>query len=69
MSLQISPETEARLNLKAEECGVSVDELLKRLLTEAEHLEEKTAKAPEFPKWNLGVIGSLRRADIYDDVE
>ena len=69
MSLQISPELEARLNSKAEEWGVSVDALLNRLLIEAEHIQRKRNEAPKLPVWNIGVTGSLRRRDIYDDLE
>lgn len=81
MSLDISSEIEARLAAKAREQGLSVDAYLERLmephqgvrgldiLKEAGIQPEGTANgdAPHLPVWNLGVRGSLRRVEIYDD--
>jgi hypothetical protein len=70
MSIQISPETEARLADEARRQGISVETLLEWLL--AERLTKVTAgdqsNALDLPVWHLGEVGSLRRRDIYDDV-
>jgi hypothetical protein len=70
MSLDISPQIEARLAARSEEKGLSVDAFLERLLNDADHLTAGTAagEAPELRVWNLGVRGSLHRRDIYDSV-
>lgn len=69
MSLNISPETEARLAAKANEQGLSIDALLERLLNDggSPTMERAKGEAPKLPVWNLGVTGSLHRRDIYDD--
>ena len=68
--IDVSSETEARITDEARRQGVSVDELLERLMCEraaAVHIE--VADAPsKLPLLHLGVIGSLHRRDIYDDV-
>jgi hypothetical protein len=68
--IEISSETEARINDEARRQGISVDALLERLMSEraaAVHIE--VADAPsELPLLHLGVIGALHRRDIYDDV-
>jgi hypothetical protein len=71
MSLDISLKTEARLAAKAQEQGLSIDALLERLLNDAADPPASTAngEAPVLPVWHLGVIGSLHRRDIYDDVD
>jgi hypothetical protein len=71
MSLEISPKIEAALVAKAKEKGISIDALLERLLIDAGSLNlgSSNGPAPEFPVWHLGVIGSLHRRDIYDDVD
>lgn len=69
MSLTISERTEARLIEEARRLGVSVDTLLERLMNDrASGRGEQKSKAPELPVWRVGVIGSLHRRDIYDDV-
>jgi hypothetical protein len=70
MTIEISPETESRLSAKAREEGVSVDALIVRLLGEAGDLTPQTTSGdvPKLPIRYLGVIGSLHRRDIYDDV-
>ena len=70
MSLDISVKTEARLEAKAQEQGLSMDAFLERLLNDAGELQAgaTTCGAPELPVWHLGVRGSLHRRDIYDDV-
>jgi hypothetical protein len=69
MSLTISKHTEARLTEEARRQGISVDALLERLIDErAPGVTEQKSKAPEVPVWPVGVIGSLHRRDIYNDV-
>ena len=81
MSLDISPETEARLTAKAKEQGLSIDAYLDRLmesppgvrgldiLKEAGILPASAAngEAPVLPAWHLGARGTLRRVEIYGD--
>jgi hypothetical protein len=69
MSLNISEQTEAQIAEEARRQGITVDALLKRLIDE--HVVNVSAEhraAPELPVWRLGVIGSLHRRDIYNDV-
>ena len=70
MNLDISVRTESRLAAKAQECGLSVDALLERLLNDASEPAAKTGsgETPKLPVRYLGVRGSLHRRDIYDDV-
>ena len=69
MSLSISQQTEARLTDEARRQGITVDALLERLINERASSAAPTGrKAPELPVWHLGVIGSLHRRDIYNDV-
>lgn len=69
MSLMISQQTEARLIGEARRLGISVDALLERLIDEcAPGGNGRQHKALELPVWRVGVIGSLHRRDIYDDV-
>jgi hypothetical protein len=69
MSLDISPQTEARLAEEARRQGITVDALLERFLNECTPIvRPESRKALELQVWRLGVIGSLHRRDIYDDV-
>ena len=69
MSIEISPETEARLAGEARKQGISVDALLERLMSEFRAPANAAGRsAPELPSWHLGGAGSLHRRDIYDDV-
>lgn len=66
----ISRETEARLTGEAQRQGVSVDALVERLISKRvapAHIVANGA-APTLPRLHLGVMGSLHRRDIYDDV-
>jgi len=46
-----------------------VDALLERLINERASIASPTSRnTPELPVWRLGVIGSLHRRDIYNDV-
>ena len=66
MSLEISSETEVRLLEKARELGLSVDALLRSLLSNTRSPQGE-ARVCEIPAWDLGASGGLRRIDIYDD--
>jgi hypothetical protein len=68
MSLRISEQTEARLIEEARRQGISVDALLQRLIAERASAVSARKKTAELPVWPVGVIGSLHRRDIYDDV-
>lgn len=69
MGLNISQQTEARLTAEARRQGITADALLERLINErAASASQASRKAPDLPVWRLGVIGSLQRRDIYNDV-
>ena len=69
MSLEISQETQPRLAEEARKEGVSVETLLRRLMDKHdETMKAAAGSGPELPVWHLGVLGSLRRRDIYTDV-
>lgn len=53
MSIEISRETEARLIEEARRQGISVEALLKRLMSEAA-TAHVAGTAPELPVWHLG---------------
>jgi hypothetical protein len=68
MSIQLSRETEARLDDEARRRGISVEALLEQLMNELVATAPGAGIAPELPVWHLGDAGSLHRRDIYDDV-
>ena len=69
MAIEISRETEARLNVEAGRHGISVDVLLERLIEErrAAARIDSAGATPKLPVLHLGAMGSLHRRDIYDD--
>jgi hypothetical protein len=69
MTIEISPEIEARLIEEARQQGVSVEALLQRLMDEREVKAPvaRNGSVPKLPILHLGDVGSLRRVDIYDD--
>jgi hypothetical protein len=79
MSLDISLETEARIEAKAREQGISAEDYLERLMDPPKGdrgidiLKDLGIQPPangdalKLPVWNLGVRGGLRRVEIYDD--
>jgi hypothetical protein len=71
MSVEISPETEGRLIAEAMRQNISVEMLLKRIMDEGEIKAPAAPKgsAPELPIFHLGAVGSLRRSEIYGDVD
>ncbi len=70
MSIEISSETETRLTEEARKQGISVDALLKRLMSErgAAAPVPNSGVIPELPVLHLGAMGALHRRDIYNDV-
>lgn len=69
MSLNVSQQTEARITEEAKRQGITVDALLERFINEhAAGGTPETREVPELPLWHLGVMGSLHRRDIYNDV-
>jgi hypothetical protein len=69
MSIQVSPETEGRLAEAARQQGISVDELLDRFLGEAPTFAAPVGDVLGLPVWKLGEVASMRRRDLYDDVD
>ncbi len=69
MTIEISRETEIRLTDEARKLGISVDELLGRLVGEpaAATTEPIQGGATNLPVWHLGGVGPLHRRDVYDD--
>ena len=66
MSIEISGEIEAKLTDEARRLGISVEALLARLVSGTIRRDTADVKA-ELPAWQLGVIGTLHRRDIYED--
>jgi hypothetical protein len=71
MTIEISPEIGARLIDEAQKQGTSVEILLRRLMDEREVKAPAARKgsASKLPSLHLGAVGSLRREEIYDDVD
>jgi hypothetical protein len=76
MSLDISLETEARIEAKAKEQGLSVEAYLERQMEPPKGVQGleilkalgiEPSEVPELPVRYLGVRGTLRRAEIYGD--
>jgi hypothetical protein len=68
MSIEVSHETEARLNGEARRQGISIEALLERLMSAPVETARVAGIAPELPVWHLGDVGPLHRRDIYDNV-
>lgn len=68
MNIEISRETETRLTGEAQRQGISVDELVERLINERAAIASPVRPTPELLVWHLGGAGALHRRDIYDDV-
>jgi hypothetical protein len=66
VTVEVSPEVEARLINEARKRNISVEVLLERLVTE---IATEAKPIPELPVWHLGEVGALRRVDIYDNVD
>jgi hypothetical protein len=69
MEVHFTPEQEAQITQLAIKTGTDPEGLVKdtilRLLGDETRLRTPT---PELPRWNLGVIGSMHRSDLYDDL-
>jgi hypothetical protein len=69
MEVHFTPEQEAQIAQLAIKTGTDAEGLVKdtvlRLLGDEKGLR---TPAPELPRWNLGVIGSMHRRDLYDDL-
>jgi hypothetical protein len=68
MTIEISPETEARLTDEARRQGISVGALLERIINQHAAMADPTRPNPELPVWHLGGVGALHRRDIYNHV-
>jgi hypothetical protein len=70
MSIEVSPETEARLSHEARRQGISVDALLDRLMPDSGAATHAAREDPtrKLPILHLGAMGTLRRREIYDDL-
>jgi hypothetical protein len=68
MEVHFTPDQEAQLADLASKAGIDAEHLVKeavlRLLEQTAHLRP----ALELPVLHLGVMKSLRRRDIYDDI-
>jgi hypothetical protein len=69
MEVHFTPEQEAQIAQLATRTGTDAEGLVKdtvlRLLGDETRFR---TPAPELPRWNLGVIGSMHRRDLYDDL-
>ena len=71
MTIEISPEVGARLMDEAQKQRISVEILLERLMDqrEAKPSAARKGSVSTLPSLHLGAVGSLRREEIYDDVD
>jgi hypothetical protein len=74
MEVHFTPEQEAQLAQIAASAGTDTEHLVKDAALRLLAGNGDTPKAPQptranpLPVWHLGVIGSLHRRDIYNDV-
>jgi hypothetical protein len=73
MEVHFTPEQEAQLAQIATSAGTNTDHLVRdaalRLLAESAATTKAPQRANPLPVWHLGgVIGSLHRRDIYNNV-
>ena len=65
MTLDLSPQTEARLTTKARESALSVEAFIEKLLTDSG--DDKTSasidKPFKLPVWHLGARGAVHHRD------
>jgi hypothetical protein len=68
MEVHFTPEQEAQITQLAIKTGTDPEGLVKdtilRLLGDETHVR---TPGRELPRWNLGVISSMHRSDLYDD--
>ncbi len=67
MILEIPPESEILLVNQAKREGISVGALVEKLVSEHAAMASTGRSEVVLPAWDLGVIGSMHRRDIYDD--
>jgi len=74
MEVNFTPEEEAQLEQMASSAGLDPEHLVKDAALRLLAGNSDNAKSPQparahrLPVWDLGVIGSLHRRDIYNDV-
>jgi rRNA maturation protein Rpf1 len=69
MEVHFTPEQEVQLAQIATKAGTDPEHLVKdAVLRLLEDEIRSRPVVPELPVWRLGVIGSLHRRDIYNDV-
>jgi hypothetical protein len=73
ITLDLKPEVEESLAANAKARGLSLEAYLQEIVGEQVHLAETPTiqrdKIPQIPIRHFGEIGSLRREDIYDDLD
>jgi hypothetical protein len=70
MSIEVSHEVGVRISDEASRQGISVDELLQRLMDDRQVAPSgKSSKGLKLPRLRLGDVGELHRRDIYDDAD
>jgi hypothetical protein len=69
MEVHFTPAQETQLAQIATKAGTDAEQLVKdtilRLIKDEIFFRRP---APELPEWDLGIIGSLHRRDLYEDV-
>ena len=68
MEVRFTPEQEAQITQLAIKTGTDPEGLVKDTVLRLLGDETRRTSAPELPRWNLGVIGSMLRRDLYDDL-
>lgn len=67
MEVHFTPEQEAQITQLAIKTGTDPEGLVKdTVLLLLVDETRPSHPAPELPRWNLGVIGSMHRGDLYD---
>ena len=67
MEVHFTTEQEAQLAELASKTGTDAEQLVRDAALRL--LRDERPLAPELPVWHLGAMGSLRRRNIYDDVD
>jgi hypothetical protein len=72
VTIDLKPEIEQGLLAQARERGVSLDAYVQEIVSQQVHsaaLGAADGRSLKLPVLHLGDMGSLRRCDIYDDVD
>jgi hypothetical protein len=69
MPVEISKEFENRLQDEAQRLGLSVDDLLKKLMGSRSGPVSVGPPVPSLPVWRLGSFGPFHRRDLYHDAD